>query len=302
MTQITDSVPSSNDDPVQTGRPARPVTPHSILAARLGELRDEMHRLRLPGALLEQVDACHALAAPLDAYLDETATQPSAQLQELEAATRELDWQEAFDTGQTSIELEQEMVSGALEGQFLKLLVALSGARRILEVGSFTGYASLAMAEALPPDGVLVACEYDEFAAEFARRHLQTSEAGRRVDIRVGDARETLRVLARPSRTDQVSSAHSSAGEPFDLAFIDADKPGYRTYYDTLLDTGLIPVGGIICVDNTLFQGQPYLADEQRDDNGRAIAAFNAYVAQDSRVEQLIVPLRDGVTVMRRVA
>lgn len=224
---------------------------------------------------------------PLEDYLLEQSSSPSADLEALESATRQHDWQAAFERQQTDLPLEQEMVSGKLEGQFLKMLVAISGAESVLEIGSFTGYASLAMAEALPEHGRLIACEFDAFTADFARRQLEKLPAGRRVNIRTGDARTTLNELAE-------------AGERFDLVFIDADKPGYTDYFLTLLDRNLVGIGGLICADNTLFQGQPY-AESIPTANGRVIAEFNRLVARDDRVEQVLVPIRDGLTIIRRL-
>ena len=270
-------------------RQARPVTPHAILTEHLQQAVKELECETDNITLIHHGHEAYRLAQPLDDYLDAHSTQPSEALRGLERASRELDWDAAYADGRTDLQLEQEMVSGALEGQFLKMLIAIAGARRVLEIGSFTGYASLAMAEALPEDGELVACEYDRFTAEFARKHLDATEAGQRVDIRVGDARETLAVLAQ-------------AGQPFDLAFVDADKPGYLDYYHTLLEHDLIPVGKLICVDNTLFQGEVYGSRERASENGRALMAFNEAVRDDPRTEQVLLPLRDGLTLIRRVA
>lgn len=267
--------------------PARPVTPHSILSHRIDELLQRMEREGAQPEHRAELARCQALAAPLEDYLLQVSTPPSAALEALEERTRRTDWTGAYADGQANLELEQEMVSGKLEGQFLKMLVAIAGARRILEIGSFTGYASLAMAEALPPGGELIACEYDAFAADIAAEQLRRSPAGKRVTIRVGDANATLRELAQ-------------AGTPFDLVFIDADKEGYLGYYRFLLENDLVPVGGLLCIDNTLFQGQVY-AEDIPTTNGRALADFNRAVANDARVEQVLLPLRDGLTLARRI-
>jgi caffeoyl-CoA O-methyltransferase len=157
----------------------------------------------------------------------------------------------------------------------------------VLDVGMFTGYSALAMAEALPDGGRVVACEIDADVAEFAARCFRASACGDRIDVRVGPASETLAELA-------------ADGEPFDLVFIDADKGGYPGYLGAVLDHGLLAPHGLICVDNTLMQGQPWTSDRPPP-NGAAIAAFNEAVTADPRVEQVIIPLRDGVTLIRRV-
>jgi caffeoyl-CoA O-methyltransferase len=151
----------------------------------------------------------------------------------------------------------------------------------------FTGYSALAMAEALPAHGRVVACEIDGDVATFAQRCFDDATDGHKIDVRIGPANRTLAELAE----------HSAA---FDLVFIDADKAGYLGYLNCVLDAGLIRPRGLICVDNTLMQGQPWMTGESSV-NGSAIAAFNRSLAEDPRVEQVILPLRDGLTLVRRV-
>jgi caffeoyl-CoA O-methyltransferase len=177
------------------------------------------------------------------------------------------------------------MLSGHVEGQALKMLVHATRATRVLEIGMFTGYSALAMAEALPGDGQVIACEIDSGVAAFAERCFRESASGHKIVVKVGPAQRTLREL-------------SEAGQRFDLVFIDADKAGYLGYLTTVLDTGLLRPHGLICVDNTLMQGQPWLPGEPTA-NGAAIADFNQAVAADPRVEQVIIPLRDGLTLIR---
>jgi caffeoyl-CoA O-methyltransferase len=258
---------------------ARPVTPVSILAAALDRLVARLH----PGdvvdaAAVSELTAARDLAVGLDPYLADWTTPESPALRSLAAATRAREW---------SGSLEQEMLSGHVEGQTLKMLVHLARARRVLEIGMFTGYSALAMAEALPDGGEVVACEIDADVAAFAQRCFAESESGEKISVRVGPARATLEALA-------------AAGESFDLIFIDADKAGYLDYLDVVLERGLLAPHALICVDNTLMQGQPWSAGRPTA-NGEAIAAFNRAVAADDRVEQVIVPLRDGMTLIRQV-
>ncbi len=263
----------------------RPVTPVGILAetlgrahARLGELVDPDPELAL------WIERAEALAAGLDPYLELCTSPQSPALAALDQRTRAFDWD---GRGGGTVALEQEMLSGQLEGRLLAMLVRLTAARRVLEVGTFTGYSALAMAEALPAGGRLVACELDPEAAAIAREAFAESPAGDRIDLRVGAASATLAGLA-------------AAGEAFDLVFVDADKGGYLGYVGTLLDDGLLADGGLICVDNTLLQGEPYLP-APRSENGDAIAEFNRWVAADEWVEQVLIPIRDGLTLIRRV-
>ena len=160
-------------------------------------------------------------------------------------------------------------------------------ARTVLEIGLFTGYSALAMAEALPSDGSLVACELDRYAAAFARECFAKTSHNCKISIEIGPATECLDRL-------------NASGSSFDLVFIDADKGGYIDYFNRLVEGALLAPGGLICVDNTLMQGQPYMPGELTE-NGRAILEFNRVVAEDSRVEQVMLPLRDGLTLIRRI-
>ncbi|MET0929491.1 MAG: class I SAM-dependent methyltransferase, partial [Aeromicrobium sp.] len=209
------------------------------------------------------------------------ASPESAALADLARRTREAPWA-SREVVSGSGPLEQEMLSGHVEGRFLSFLVRMTRARRVLEIGMFTGYSALAMAEALPPGGVVVACEVDPYVAGLARAWLDHSPAGASVSIEVGPALETLTRLEGP----------------FDLVFIDADKTGYADYYQHLMRSDLLAPDGVIVVDNTLMQGQPWTSEPTV--NGAAVAAFNRMVSDDPRVEQVLVPLRDGVTLIRR--
>ncbi|WP_375481276.1 O-methyltransferase [uncultured Jatrophihabitans sp.] len=262
----------------------RPVTPVGILAellrdavANWDELSDEDRRARVTRAA--------DLAGGLDPYLDECTTAQSPALAELARRTGSHDWTHVGDD--VGVLVEQEMLSGHVEGAALRMLVRMAGARRVLDIGMFTGYSALAMAEALPPDGVVVACEINADVAAFAADSFRASPAGRRITIEVGPAHATLRALA-------------AAGERFDFVFVDADKAGYLDYVHTLLDDGLLAPGGTICIDNTLMQGEPWLSGTPSA-NGTAITDFNAALAGDPRVEQVLLPLRDGMTLARRV-
>lgn len=247
----------------------RAVTPVTVLAERLEDFAS-----RLDADQAEELRAIAALAGGLDDYLARSTTPESFELQLLAERTRATDWGDR--------PVEAEMLSGHVEGQFLKALVHLARARRVLEIGMFTGYAALAMAEALPEDGVVIACELDPDVAALGRDCIGASPHGHKVDVRVGPADKTLVDLA---------------GERFDLVFLDADKAGYTDYLDALLDGDLLEPHALVCVDNTLMQGEPWTGT--RTPNGEAIAAFNERVAADPRVEQVLLPLRDGLTLIR---
>lgn len=267
----------------------RPVTPLGILVEQL----EDTIRLveKEPNISVEVVDSLQQafrLAAGLDPYLDECTTAESSALKAIARKTSEEAWNQRFSDGATVRHLEQEMLSGHLEGQVLKMFIYMTRAQKVLDIGMFTGYSALAMAEALPENGNLVACEVDAYVADFAQALFDKSPHGSKIHVQLGGALETLDKLA-------------AAQESFDLVFIDADKQEYVQYFHKLLDTGLLSPTGFICVDNTLLQGQPYLPEAERSANGKAIAKFNQAVKDDPRVEQVLLPVRDGLTIIRRV-
>jgi caffeoyl-CoA O-methyltransferase len=265
-----------------TGEP-RPVTPVGILAETLGRARERLDAIDGPDPELRAyVERAAALAGGLDGYLERASSPESEALAGVAERTARFDW----DASEGAVALEQEMLSGHLEGRFLAMLVRATRAWRVLEIGTFTGYSALAMAEALPADGKLVACELDPEAAAVAREGFADSPAGEKIELRVGGALATLDDLVE-------------VGDAFDLVFVDADKAGYRGYVEAVLGRGLLTPGGLICVDNTLMQGEPYLSG-RRSPNGEAIAAFNEWLRADRGTEQVLLPLRDGITLIRQ--
>lgn len=268
---------------------ARPVTPLGILVEQLEKTVKMAEEVNLPAEMAASLQKAFQLAAGLDPYLNDCTTEDSPALAALTQKTREEPWSKRFSDGETARQLEQEMLSGHLEGQTLKMFVHMTRAQSVLEIGMFTGYSALAMAEALPKDGRVVACEVDQYVADFAKACFQESPHGGKIEARVGSALETLEQLA-------------TAQESFDLVFIDADKTEYVQYYKLLLDKDLLAPNGFICVDNTLLQGQPYLPEQERSKNGQAISQFNQMVKNDPRVEQVLLPVRDGLTLIRRTS
>ena len=172
------------------------------------------------------------------------------------------------------------------QGQFMALLVELTGARKCLEVGTFTGYSTLSLALALPEDGQIVACDISEEFTSRAKPYWQEAGVARKIDLRLGPALETLDAL--------IADGESGA---FDFAFIDADKVNYQGYFQRALD--LIRRGGLILVDNVLWSGA--VVDPARDDEDtEAIRAFNQACAGDPRISLSLVPIGDGLTLARK--
>lgn len=172
------------------------------------------------------------------------------------------------------------------EGAFLGLLVELIGARRCIEVGTFTGYSSTAVALALPEDGRLVCCDVSEEWTSLARKYWDEAGVAGRIDLRIAPAAETL---------DQLLADGEEAA--YDFAFVDADKTGYDGYYERLLR--LVRPGGLIALDNTLWGGA-VLDRDADDEDTRAIQALNAKLATDERITLCLLPVADGVTLARR--
>ena len=172
------------------------------------------------------------------------------------------------------------------EGALLAMLVELTGARRYIEIGTFTGYSSTAVALALPEDGRLVCCDVSEEWTSMARRYWDEAGVAGKVDLRIAPAAETL---------DQLLADGEEA--TYDFAFVDADKTGYDGYYERLLR--LVRPGGLIALDNTLWGGA-VLDHDADDEDTRAIQALNTKLAADERVTLCLVPVADGVTLARR--
>ena len=204
----------------------------------------------------------------IEGYCEAHTTPPPEWLEALARETRE------------ELDLPQ-MLTGRLEGRFLEMLVWVASARRVLEIGTYSGYSALAMAEALPAGGRIVTCEIDHRHAEFARRHVEASPHAGKVDVRVGPALETIRRLEGP----------------FELVFVDADKTGYWGYVEAVLP--LLAERGLIVIDNTLWSGA-VLDPEPDGENAVALAALNERLVTDERFVTVQLPIRDGVTLVRR--
>jgi caffeoyl-CoA O-methyltransferase len=197
----------------------------------------------------------------IDAYADQVSEPVDPLLQELR--------EETYATMSAP-----NMQVGRIEGTFLKLLVQLSRAKRVLEIGMFTGYSGLCMASALPDDGELITCDVDPKAEAIAKRYFARSPHGKKIQVRMGPALETIRGLK----------------DPLDLVFIDADKENYPNYYDAVFP--LVRPGGLIVADNALWSGRVL---DPKADSDRAIVAYNQKVSSDPRVTKVMLTVRDGM-------
>lgn len=172
-----------------------------------------------------------------------------------------------------------QMLTGRIEGRLLKLLVQIVRPRLVLEVGMFTGYSALSMAEGLPEDGRIITCDIDPKARDMAQAAFDASPVGHKIEIRMGPALETIRGIT----------------EPVDLSFIDADKPTYPQYYEEIL--ARTRPGGLIVMDNMFLSGR--VLDPQ-DDTAHIVADLNRAITEDARVENVLLTVRDGVQLVRK--
>jgi caffeoyl-CoA O-methyltransferase len=206
----------------------------------------------------------------IEAYAEAHTTPPSELLSRLAEETRE--------------KLRSpQMLTGTIEGRLLEFLVFALGARRVLELGTYSGFSSISMAAALPPGGRIDTCEVDETHAEVARRYVEEAGYSDRIIVHLGPALETI------SRLD---------GE-LDFVFIDADNENYINYYEAVLPR--LTERGLIAADNTLWSGR-VLDESEREQGTQAIRAFNEHVREDTRVVSVMLTVRDGVTLIRRAA
>lgn len=175
-----------------------------------------------------------------------------------------------------------EMLSGHLQGRFLAMLGHLVRPRIVVEIGTYTGYSALCLAEGLAPGGMLHTIDIDLQLQEMVQRYIGLAGMQDRITTHLGPALEVIPTLPGP----------------FDLVFIDADKPNYPAYFDAVVER--VRPGGLIIADNVLWSGRVLQRDAEKDEATRAIVAYNTKVLNDPRVEQVLVPLRDGLMVARR--
>jgi len=215
--------------------------------------------------------------------MDIDIADPRVEQYAVEHSTPEPGWFAALAEDTRSRTSAPGMMVGTLEGRFLTAVVAMLRPSTVLEIGTFTGYSSLSMAEALPPGGRIITCDISEEHVAIAREHIGASPYADRIEIRVGPAIETIAGL----------------DGPFDLVFIDADKAGYLGYYEAVLPK-LAP-DGVILADNVLWSGRLVEGPTPDEDaSTRALREFNDHLVADERVEVVMLTIRDGVSIIRR--
>lgn len=216
----------------------------------------------------------------LSEYIEQHSSAESAVLQKI--------------TRSTHLEvINPRMLSGHVQGRVLSMLSQMIQPKRILELGTFTGYSALCLAEGLTEDGKLITIEHNDEMEEAIRRNLALSSLGEKIELVIGDAKEELKRLGNEAEGERLEAK----GERFDLVFIDADKKEYCDYLDLVMP--LMRKGGWILADNTLWDGHIIDPAYDKDKQTVALRAFNDKVAQDERLEKVILPLRDGLTIIK---
>ncbi len=179
--------------------------------------------------------------------------------------------------------INPRMISGHIQGKLMEMLVRMLRPRRILEIGTFTGYSALCMAAGLDDGGIIDTCEIDDELEEMIRSFFDRSQHGGKIRLHIGSALEIAPTL----------------GERYDLVFMDGDKREYTAYYNTLMDNGLVGSGSFILADNILWYGKVVEPIAKGDKQTQAIVDFNRMIRDDERVENVIIPIRDGINLIR---
>ena len=179
--------------------------------------------------------------------------------------------------------LHPRMISGNIQGRFLKILTSMLKAQNILEIGTYTGYSALCLAEGAPDNSKIVTIEIDDELESFIKKYFQESEYGHKIELKIGDAVEIM---------------HQYDDEFFDLIFIDGNKRDYCVYYNIAFDK--LRKGGVIIADNTLWNGKVIDEKFQDDSQTKGVLAFNKLIKEDNRIEKAILPIRDGLTIIQK--
>ena len=206
----------------------------------------------------------------LDQYIENMSSPEDALLHELERETY-------------LRVLNPRMISGHVQGKLLEMIVRMIRPQRVLEIGTFTGYSALSMAAGLPEGGVIDTCEVDDELEMFILDFFERSQYAERLNLHIGSALETMKTL----------------NKVYDLVFIDGDKREYTAYYNMLFDKGLVSSGSWIMADNILWYGKVVQPVAHNDLHTQALIEFNRMVVEDDRVESVILPLRDGINIIR---
>ncbi|ESP05053.1 hypothetical protein LOTGIDRAFT_230086 [Lottia gigantea] len=218
-------------------------------------------------------------------YADENTSTQSESLAKLFKDTYDHPWKDVHKQGKTQYYMEPFMISGQVTIKFLQFIISMVKAKRVLEIGMFTGYTALGMAEALPSDGVLHTCDVEPYLVEFTKPYFDQSPHGKKIKVHIAPALETI-----PKLHDE--------GLQFDVVFIDADKPGYKGYVEMIMKKNMLAPNGIILADNSFFQGDSYTKED--DPTVNPMHDFNKFMASQNELERVLLPIRDGILAVKR--
>lgn len=235
-----------------------------LIAAALAKVEEN----QAAAEAVQDLQVALRVLSSLDPYLDDHSSAGPASLQPLLEATVDEDWGARYKEGKTTFPMSAKWSAGAYEGMFIANVARAVGAKRVLEVGMFTGTTTICIADNLPEDGKVVALELDAFLETFLSPHLERAGLRQKVEIRTGPAKNSIQGL--------VQELQSSAIPPFDLIFIDADKTGYQGYYDQIMQGGLLKVGGVFLIDNTLYSECHRRPQERREKKRKAVLAVQS--------------------------
>ncbi len=264
----------------------RTVSPSSIIATRLLELKN---KIKVNDSLSDEIEkeflSLISLAKGLDDYPSESTSPESEELKKLNKETLLHNWDYVYKEKKSKSKLLTRMMSSHVSAQFLKMLVSIRNPKKILEIGLFSGYSALAMAEALNNDGELISCEVEPYAANFAQKYFDKTEHGKKIQIRVGKALDIL---------DQVNDE----GYLFDFVFIDANKTEYPQYVKKLVQKKLIDCNSLVCIDNVFLKGSTYSLYEKQSKSSEIVKRLNNELIK-SQFFTVMIPLRDGITLVK---
>ncbi|BFZ05954.1 hypothetical protein BsWGS_08993 [Bradybaena similaris] len=235
--------------------------------------------------LIQTLKSAVELVKLREDFAHSATSKESATLKRILEETYRHDWASVYQQGKSHWDLAPEIMSGPLEGQFLKSVISMQKAKRVLDVGLFTGYSAVSMAEALPADGEVVSIEIDEYLKPLVESLVKDSPHHKKLRIINGKALDVLEVL-------------KAAGEKFDVVFLDAEKDEYLDYFKYTFEGGLLNPGGTVLVDNAFFFGAGYMPDTE--DN--STKQFAEAISSDPTLHSVLVPIRDGVLVIRRLS
>ncbi|KAJ3034028.1 hypothetical protein HDV00_005505 [Rhizophlyctis rosea] len=289
--------PNTAADPVITPSSA-PVSLPTLPSGRIADTPLEVLACHLRSILAtNDIQTIHLYAQQalkltegIDNYIEDLASVDAVgqEVQIVVKKTAEWDWDGAYEKGQTQYRQTSNCCAGTFEAAFLATFAQSIKATTVLEIGMFTGTTTMAVASVLPENGQIYTLDIEPYLEAFTAPHFQAANLSDKITVLLGDAQNSLKKLA-------------SQGVNFDMIFIDADKTGYQRYYETIMELGLLNVGGSLLVDNTLFKGKYFDNHPITDDpNAEALRQFNLNIKADPRINSVILPIRDGVTLITR--